>query len=249
MGGNQSEIIVGRQAVELCLRARKRRVERLYAYKQARDLDDILALAPGSSVEFVDKETLDRLADGASHQGVALRAAPLPILSLDEWMRKHEDQQNACMVMLDGVEDPRNFGAIVRSAAAFGAHGVLFAKDRAAPITPAAAKAAAGAMECIDLVLAVNLARALDALKKSGFWTTALDAAAEQPLWKIDLKGKIVLVVGSEGRGIRRLVKEKTDFLAAIPLQGEITSLNASVSAGIALMEWTRQQQAAATAR
>jgi len=141
------------------------------------------------------------------------------------------------------VQDPHNLGAVVRSAAACGAAGVLFAKDRSAPLSPAAVKAAAGAMEYVDLVQATNLARALGVLKKAGFWVAGLEAEGAKVLWDADLGGRMALVVGSEGKGIRRLVREQCDLLVRIPLTGPITSLNASVSAGIALAECVRQRR------
>jgi len=147
------------------------------------------------------------------------------------------------VVALDGVEDPHNFGAIVRSAAACGACAVLFGKDRAAPISAVSVKSAAGGMEYVDLVQATNLVRSLDALKKAGCWIAALDAEAPQDLWDADLTGRIVLVIGSEGKGIRRLVNEHCDLHLRIPLRGPITSLNASVSAAIALAECLRQRR------
>ena len=122
------------------------------------------------------------------------------------------------------------------------AAGVLFQKDRAAPITPAVVKASAGGVEYIDLILATNLVRDIRRLKEEGFWVYALDAGGDRVLWQSDLKGRVALVVGSEGAGIRRLVKEQSDFVISIPVRDELGSLNASVSAGIALAEWVRQR-------
>lgn len=175
------------------------------------------------------------------HQGVILQADPIRTPRAEDW-DWNRLPADALVIALDGVEDPRNFGAIVRSAAACGAHAIVFPKDRAAPITGSAIKSAAGAMEYIELVQATNLVRTLDALKESGFWVAALDADGSQYLWDADLKGRVVLVIGSEGFGIRRLVSEHCDFHLKIPLQGPITSLNASVSAAIAMAECMRQR-------
>jgi len=192
-------------------------------------------------LEECGRRELDALVRGTVHQGVVLEADPLPVHRADRWLASHA-QADAVIVALDGVEDPHNFGAIVRSAAAFGAQAVLFAKDRAAPLSPAAVKSAAGGMEYVDLIQATNLVRALDACRKADFWAAALDAAAPQALWEADLAGRLVLVVGAEGKGIRRLVREHCDLHLHIPLAGPIASLNASVSAAIALAECARQR-------
>ena len=155
-------------------------------------------------------------------------------------MHRHGESRQV-LVVLDGIEDPQKFGAIVRSAAACGASGVLFAKDRSSPVTTAAMKAAAGGMECVDLIQATNLVRSLEQIKEVGFWITALDADAETVLWDNDLTGRVAMIIGSEGAGIRRLVREHADFIVSIPLEGVISSLNASVRAGVALAEWMRQ--------
>ena len=192
-------------------------------------------------IEECDRNRLDQLSGGVVHQGVVLEADVLPILDSGAWVRGAFPEQ-AVVVILDGIEDPHNFGAIVRSAAACGACAVVFGKDRSAPLSAAAAKSAAGAMEYIDLVQAPNLSRAIDDLKKAGFWIAGLDAAAEKTIWEADLKGRVALVIGSEGTGIRRLVRENCDFHLRIPLSGPVTSLNASVSAAIAMAECLRQR-------
>lgn len=224
-----------------CLRARRRKPRRLYILKGAKGIEDILAAAAGVPIEERPRIQLDQLTEGGVHQGVVLEADPLPVHRLEDWVRR-DFPSDAVVLVLDGVEDPHNFGAIVRSAAACGVHGVIFGKDRAAPISPASMKSAAGAMEYVDLVLAANVVRALELLKGAGFWVTGLDAEGEKRLWDADLAGRVVLVVGSEGRGMRRLVAETCDFTVNIPLSGPITSFNASVSAAIALVECMRQR-------
>jgi 23S rRNA (guanosine2251-2'-O)-methyltransferase len=146
-------------------------------------------------------------------------------------------------ILLDGVTDPHNLGAIARSAVAFGAKALIMTEDRAAPITPTAVKAASGAMEHIDLVCVTNLARTIALVKEHEFWIAALDPKGDRDLWDADLTGRIGLVIGSEGTGLRRLVRESCDFALRIPLTGPIPSLNASVSAGIALAECARQRR------
>jgi 23S rRNA (guanosine2251-2'-O)-methyltransferase len=224
-----------------CLRARKRTARRLFVLRGAKDIDAIRRTAGAVPIEECDRAGLDALAGGVAHQGVILEADPLPVLS-ERDLPRIPYSPDAVVVVLDGIEDPHNFGAIVRSAAACRAAAVVFGKDRAAPISPAAVKSAAGAMEYIPLVAATNLVRAIDALKQAGFWIAALDAAAPQLLWEADLSGRVALVIGSEGKGLRRLVRERCDFHLRIPLSGPITSLNASVSAAIALAECLRQR-------
>lgn len=234
--------VLGRIPVLESLRAKKRRARRLFVLHGAQGLEDILEAAAGVPVEQRPRQELDQLADGAVHQGVILEASPLPLLNGDDWMRGTFGPE-AIVVLLDGVEDPHNFGAIVRSAAACGASAVVFGKHRAAPVSPASVKSAAGAMEYIDLVQATNLVRVIQGLQEAGFWVAGLDAAGDTVLWKADLKGRVALVVGSEGAGLRRLVREACDFHVRIPLTGPISSLNASISAAIALAECVRQRQ------
>lgn len=210
--------------------------------RDAKGLDELIAEASGVPVEETDRNRLDQLSGGVVHQGVVLEADPLPLLDAGAWARGPFPEQ-AVVVVLDGVEDPHNFGAIARSAAACGAYALVFGKDRSAPLSAAAMKSAAGAMEHIDLVQATNLSRAIDAMKESGFWIAGLDAAGDKTVWEADLKGRIALVIGSEGKGMRRLVREHCDFLVRIPLTGPITSLNASVSAAIAIYECMRQRR------
>lgn len=236
-------IVFGRIPVLECLRARRRPPRRLYVLASARGIDDILGAAKGVPVEETDRAGLDRLAAGGNHQGVVLRAAPTEVFDLETWLERHPEP-DAFAVLLDCVEDPQNFGAVIRSAAAFGAAGVLFGKDRAAPLSPAAVKAAAGGVEHVDLVQVTNLARAVEQMQKAGFWAAALDADGQKTLWEADLTGRTLVVVGNEGDGIRRLVRDRCDFVVSIPLSGAISSLNASVSAAIALAECRRRRPA-----
>jgi 23S rRNA (guanosine2251-2'-O)-methyltransferase len=234
--------VIGRIPVLECLRAKKRIARRLFLLRDSKGLEPIRAAAPRIPVEECSRADLDALAKGAVHQGVVLEADPLPRVALEAWL-KGPVPDDAVVVILDGVEDPHNFGAIVRSASACAASAVIFGKDRSAPLSAAAAKSAAGAMEYIDLIEVTNLVRAVDALKNAGFWIAGLDASAEKDLWDADLKGRIGLVIGSEGKGVRPLMAKHCDFHLRIPLTGPITSLNASVSAAIALAECLRQRR------
>jgi len=235
------EKVAGRIPVLECLRAGKRRARRLYLLEGGSGLEEIRRAAGRVPVETMPRRDLDQLLPGAVHQGAILDADPLPILKFREWVVR-EHPKSEVVVVLDGVEDPRNFGAIVRSAAAMGAAAVITGKDRAAPVSPVSVKSAAGGMEYVDLVQAVNLSRALDALKDHEFWAAELDESAEQNIWDADLTGRIALVIGSEGKGVRRLVSEHCDLHLRIPLSGPVTSLNASVSAAVALAECLRQR-------
>ncbi len=235
------EKVIGRIPVLECLRAGKREIHRLYLARDAKGLDPIRQAGRGVPILEHSQEELDRMAGNTVHQGVILEASPLPLWNLAEWLNQPLPQ-DAVLVILDGIEDPHNFGAITRTAAACGACGVLFGKDRAAPVSPAAAKAAAGAMEYIDLIQVTNLARAIKDLQKAGFWVAGLEAEATQSVWEADLKGRIALVLGNEGHGLRRLTRELCDLRLCIPLPGPITTLNVSVSAAIALSECVRQR-------
>ncbi len=205
--------------------------------KSGKGLDEIERAAQGILVERRSRSELDRLTGDAVHQGAVLEAGALIVHNADTWLAQ-SFSSDALVVVLDGIEDPHNFGAIVRSAAACGACAVVFGKDRAAPISPVSVKSAAGGMEHLDLV------RALDGLKEQGCWVGVLAADAGQAIWDADLTGRIALVVGSEGKGVRRLMREHSDFELAIPLAGPIAHLNASVSAAIALYEGQRQREA-----
>jgi len=237
------DIVTGRIPVLECLRAGTRPARKLFVLRGARDLGVIRDAAGTLPVEEVSRADLDHIAQGGPHQGVILRADPLPLHGIKEWLARI-DRPDAVAVVLDGIEDPHNFGAIVRSASACGAVGAIFGKDRAAPISAAALKSAAGAMEHLALVRVTNITQGLESLKKAGFWIAALEADADQLLWDADLTGRIALVIGSEGKGIRRLVYEHCDFRLRVPMTGPIGSVNASVCAGIALAECLRQRHA-----
>jgi 23S rRNA (guanosine2251-2'-O)-methyltransferase len=241
-GSTLRDRVIGRIPVLECLRAKKRIARRLFLLRDAKGLEAIRAAAGTIPVQECARADLDNLAKGAVHQGVILEADPLPLVSLDRWLQGSVPS-DAIVVILDGVEDPHNFGAIVRSASACAASAVVFGKDRSAPLSSAAMKSAAGAMEYIDLIEVTNLVRSVEALKQAGFWIAGLDASAEQDLWDANLKGRIGLVVGSEGKGVRRLMAQHCDFHLRIPLTGPITSLNASVSAAVALAECLRQRR------
>jgi len=236
-----STLVYGRNSVLECLRAGRRRAQALHLLAGGEDLDDIREAAQGVRIVEASRGDLDRLTKGGVHQGVVLEASPLPVLDLKVWLAK-PIAKDAVVVILDGVTDPHNLGAIARSAVAMGAAALILPEDRAAPLTSTAIKAASGAMEHIDLVRVKNVTRAIEQLKEHEFWIAALDPEGDKTLWEADLGGRIGLVIGSEGAGLRRLVRESCDFAVRIPLPGPIPSLNASVSAAIALAECLRRR-------
>lgn len=241
MTGDSGEIIVGRIPVAECLRAGRRTARRLHMLRDARGLAEIEKAAFEIPIERHSRQELDRLAKGATHQGVILFADPLPVLTLHEWLAQSNGKASL-VVVLDGIQDPQNFGGILRSAAACGVDAVVFPKDRAAPLSQVAIKAAAGGVEHVNLVRETNLVRALDQLKDAGFWIAGLSPTATQILWEADFSSPTALVIGSEGQGIRPLVLRHCDHQLRIPLPGSIDSLNASVAAGLALGEILRQR-------
>lgn len=189
--------------------------------------------------EVMDRREVDRLLPpGAVHQGMALLASPLTDISLEEICAAVGEE--AVLVILDQANDPRNIGAVLRSAAAFGADAVIVPDRHTPEATAVLAKAASGALDKVPFVRVNNLARAMDQLKEAGFWFTGLDADVEQTLAEANLKGKTALVLGAEGTGLRRLTKETCDFLVRIPIDPDSESLNLSAAAAITLYEIRR---------
>jgi 23S rRNA (guanosine2251-2'-O)-methyltransferase len=197
-------------------------------------------------LEVVERAELDRrLPPGAVHQGIAVEAEPLPEMALDALVRLLAGRESVILVALDHATDPQNVGAVLRSAAAFGAAGVIVTDRHAPAATGALAKAAAGALELVPLLAVVNLARALRELKDEGYWCVGLDNAAERILNGGGLPKRIVLVLGAEGAGLRRLTRECCDLLVRIPVMPAIESLNVSTAAAVALYELHRRHQPA----
>jgi 23S rRNA (guanosine2251-2'-O)-methyltransferase len=202
-----------------------------------------LARERGAKVREAPRARLDRLAGTDRHQGVVAVVGDYRYRDLDDLLAEARDREEpALVVVLDGIEDPHNLGAIVRSAHALGAHGVVIPKDRAASVTPAAAKASAGAIEHCPVSRVTNLSQALDHLKGAGLWAVATDSSSPTDLSEIDLTIPLVLVVGSEGSGVRPLIRRNCDHVARIAMKGKVGSLNASAAAAIALYEASRQR-------
>jgi 23S rRNA (guanosine2251-2'-O)-methyltransferase len=202
-----------------------------------------LAEARGVPVEEVPSDQLDRRCDDGRHQGVAAEVSAFPLTDLGTILPGGAEARRITFLLaLDSISDPQNLGAILRSAQCVGIEAVILPKDRSVRPTPAVSKASAGALEHSRLVQVTNLANTLAALKTAGFWVAGTDVAADQPLFGSDLTGPLVLVIGSEGRGIRPLVRQRCDFLLNIPQEGPIGSLNASAAAAVVLYEAYRQR-------
>ena len=202
-----------------------------------------LARGVGAKVREAPRPRLDRLAGTDRHQGVVAVVADYRYREVEEMLAAARAAgEPPLLVVLDGIEDPQNLGAIIRSAHALGAHGVVIPKDRAAAVTPAAAKASAGAVEHCPVARVTNLAQALESLKRAGVWTVATDAGAEEDLAAVDLTLPTALVMGSEGGGLRQLVRRTCDRAARIAMKGKVGSLNASAAAAVALYEAARQR-------
>lgn len=206
-------------------------------------MDELLALAAarGINVQRVQPDVLDRLAKGGVHQGVVADATDaVGEYSVEELVRGAGGQP--LIVVLDGIEDPHNLGAILRTADAAGADGVVMQNRRAAALGGTAAKASAGAVAHVKIAQVVNIARAIEELKAAGVWTVGLAGDADTMYDAIDFTVPTAVVVGAEGAGLRRLVREKCDFLAQIPMRGHVSSLNVSVATGVVLYEAVRQR-------
>jgi 23S rRNA (guanosine2251-2'-O)-methyltransferase len=235
--------IYGINAVTEALRAG--RVTALRVSKRSDDrMRGLLALAQerGVPLRRVDQDDLDRVAPGAVHQGVVGELTAGRDYDVADLV--NEAPSPALLVVLDGIEDPHNFGAILRTADAAGAHGVIRQTRRSAALGEAAAKASAGAVAHVKIANVVNIARAIEELKELGVWTVGLAGDASASYDELDLTIPTALVLGAEGDGLRRLVRERCDFLMKIPMVGHIGSLNVSVAAGIALFEAVRQRKA-----
>lgn len=192
-------------------------------------------------IKYVDKERLDHMSATGKHQGVIAVVAAYEYAELEDIMAlAREKGEKPFIFFLDGIEDPYNLGAIIRTAHQAGAHGVVIPKDRAVGLTASVARTSAGALNHTLVAKVTNIGRAIEELKKDGMWFVCADMDGEV-LYNLDLKGSIGLVIGSEGSGVSRLVKEKCDFVASIPMKGKIDSLNASVAAGILAYEIVRQ--------
>ncbi len=230
------------------LKARAAEVERLLLVDgvlPARVAGEVLSLAQGARVrvERVARERLEELAQGGVHQGVAAELKAFAYAELEDLLQLAKAAgEPPLLVVLDGIQDPHNLGAIIRSAHGLGAHGIILGRDRAVGVTAAVAKASAGAVEHLAVARVTNISRALEALKEAGLWVAAADPKGETVLWEAPLDGPMALVVGAEGEGVRLGVLGHSDFRVRIPLAPGSVSLNASVAAALLLYEVRRQR-------
>lgn len=243
---SDSEYVFGVHAVQAMLERSPKRVKGLILTRgrldaRAQTLSD-LAENIGVSIQRLAPEDMDKLVEGV-HQGAIAQVSPSQMWS-EEMLDRLLDglESPALLLVLDGVTDPHNLGACLRSADAAGAHAVIIPRDRSASLTPVVRKVACGAAETVPLVAVTNLARTLKQLQQRGLWVMGTAGEAEQLIYQVDLKVPSVIVMGAEGSGMRRLTREHCDYLAKLPMAGSVSSLNVSVASGICLFEAVRQR-------
>ena len=242
----ESRIIEGRNAVLEAFRAGKT-IDRLFVLNGCKDgpVQTIMREAKkhkDTVVNFVKKERLDQLSETGKHQGVIAYAASYEYAEVDDILAKAAAKnEDPFVIILDGIEDPHNLGAIIRTANLAGAHGVIIPKHRAVGLTATVAKASAGALNYTPVAKVTNIVKTIEELKDKGLWFACADMGGTE-MYKLNLKGPIGLVIGNEGSGVSRLVKENCDMIASIPMKGDIDSLNASVAAGVLAFEVVRQR-------
>ena len=238
-------VIEGRNAVIEAFRAGKT-VDKLFVLEHCKEgsMNTVLREAKkhDTIINNVKKERLDQMSETGKHQGVIAYIAAFEYATVDDILKKAEDKgEPPFVVILDDIEDPHNLGAIIRTANLAGAHGVIIPKHRAAGLTATAVKASAGAVSYTPVAKVTNISKTIEELKDKGLWFVCADMGGTT-MYDLDLKGPIGLVVGNEGKGVSRLVKEKCDFIASIPMFGDIDSLNASVATGVLAYEIVRQR-------
>ncbi len=237
-------VLYGINAVAEALKAGPERIERICVERGQRNprIQELVTLARQKHVQvsFEERSWLDRKAEGSRHQGILCYAAEMETFDSERILEQAKSP--GLVVVLDGVEDPHNMGAILRSAEAAGADGVFLPTRRSANLSAAVVKASAGAATHIKVARVTNIAQLIESLKKRGYWVAGLDADSDRPIWQTDLTVPTALVLGNEGTGLHRLVREKCDFVVSLPICGNVGSYNVSVAAGIALYEALRQR-------
>ncbi|WP_415929771.1 23S rRNA (guanosine(2251)-2'-O)-methyltransferase RlmB [Zhenpiania hominis] len=240
-----ADMITGRNAVLEALKS-DREIEKLIVAKGAEgSIRKITGMAKDKKipVQYREKAALDRIVGRNSHQGVIAQVSEYTYCALDDILRRAEERgEDPFIMILDGLEDPHNLGAVMRTAECCGAHGIVIPKRHSAGITETVAKASAGAVEYMLCARVSNIGQAIDQLKERGMWVAACDMGGKA-YTEQDLTGSLAVVIGSEGTGISRLVREKCDFVVSIPMKGKITSLNASNAAAILMYEVVRQRE------
>ncbi|MCT4606237.1 MAG: 23S rRNA (guanosine(2251)-2'-O)-methyltransferase RlmB [Marinisporobacter sp.] len=238
--------IEGRNPVIEALRA-DREIDKIMITKGAEgSVKKIIGMAKdkGIPIQYVEKQKLDQISVSHAHQGVIAFVAAHKYVEVEDILKKAEEKnEDPFVIILDEITDPHNLGSIMRTADACGAHGIIIPKRRSVGLTGIVAKTSAGAIEYVPVAKVSNIARTIEFLKSEGIWVVGADMAGEKKHYEENLQGKIALVIGSEGKGIGRLIKEKCDFLVNIPMKGEVSSLNASVAASILMYEVVRQKE------
>lgn len=243
----QSDKIEGRNPVLEALRA-DREMDKILIAKGAAQgsIQKIIGMAKdrGIPVQYVEKQKIDQLSTSHAHQGIIAFVAAYKYVEVEDILQHAKNKkEDPFVLILDEITDPHNLGAMIRTADAAGVHGVVIPKRRAVGLTSVVAKTSAGAVEYVPVAKVSNIAQTIDYLKEQGVWIAGADMEGEMPYYSRDLTGKIALVIGSEGKGIGRLIKEKCDFLVNIPMRGEVSSLNASIAASILMYEVAKQRE------
>jgi 23S rRNA (guanosine2251-2'-O)-methyltransferase len=241
------EFVAGRNSVLEALKG-ERTINKIFVTKGERtgSLREIVGLAKsrGLVVQEVEQAKLDTITSGMKHQGVVATVSPVAYVEIEDILEKARQlKEPPFIILLDELEDPHNVGAILRTADAAGVHGVLIPKRRGCPLSATVAKTSAGAVEYVAVARVGNIVQTMELLKKAGLWIVGADMEGEKSYYETDLKGPILVVVGSEGRGLSRLTKEACDFVVRIPMRGRISSLNASVACSLLLYEVMRQRE------
>ncbi len=247
MDNNRSNesVVIGRNAVRELLKT-ERDIDKIYVQRGGGEgsVKTIIAMASEKKIPIleVDRSKLDYMAEKGAHQGIIALTAEHNYSTLDEVIEYAESRgEKPFVVICDGIEDPHNLGAIIRSAECSGVHGVIIPKRRAVGLTHVVAKSSAGALEHMRVVKVTNIASVVEELKTLGFWIYAADMGGEN-YFKVDYSGSVAVVLGSEGFGISRIVKEKSDFVVSIPMHGKVNSMNVSCAAAVILTEISRQR-------
>ncbi|MTV49499.1 23S rRNA (guanosine(2251)-2'-O)-methyltransferase RlmB [Heliobacillus mobilis] len=241
----REDLLAGRQPILEALKS-GRAINKLVVAKGTREgsIREIIALARERKIPIVEVERLVLDREARHHQGVIAHVAPIKYVDVEDMLEKAKANGEAPFILiLDGLEDPHNVGALLRTAESAGVHGVIIPKRRGVPITSTVAKASAGAVEHVSIARVTNLVQTVDQLKKAGLWIVGSDGSAPQPFYMQDFSGPIGLIVGSEGKGISRLLADTCDFLVSIPMGGQVGSLNASVAGALLMYERVRQKQ------
>ena len=242
-------IIYGKNPVKEYLLYSPGKIEEVYIYNNLKKetKNDIIQKCKNHRVKYIllTSASISKIAGTSSHQGVAAKVSDYKYRTLDELLiNREKEERKGLILILDHIEDPQNLGAIIRSVNVLGADGIIIPKDRSTSVTPAVIKASAGAADLVPIVRVVNIVNQIKKLKKMGFWIVGADQNAKKSIFDEDDLGRLdlAIILGSEGKGISRLVKEHCDFLFRIPQAGEISSLNASVTAGIMIYEIMKQR-------